>query len=38
MPEVLASNAKFGETKGVDGLPDGIPIHGIAGDIGLTEV
>jgi glycerol kinase len=32
LPSVLASTARFGETSGVPGLPDGIPIHGIAGD------
>ncbi len=32
LPPVLASNARFGVTKGVPGLPDGIPIHGILGD------
>jgi glycerol kinase len=32
LPEVRACTAKFGETKAVPGLPDGIPIHGIAGD------
>src|SRR5690606_20431738 len=32
LPRVLPCNARFGETRGVPGLPDGIPIHGIAGD------
>lgn len=32
LPEIRASNAHFGVTHGVPGLPDGIPIHGIAGD------
>ena len=32
LPEVRPSMAHFGETQGVPGLPDGIPIHGIAGD------
>jgi glycerol kinase len=32
LPEVKPCNARFGETSGVPGLPDGIPIHGIAGD------
>ncbi len=32
LPEILPSSARFGETKGVLGLPDGIPIHGILGD------
>lgn len=32
LPEVRPGNARFGETRGVPGLPDGIPIHGIAGD------
>lgn len=32
LPKVLSSTARFGETRGVEGLPDGIPIHGIAGD------
>ncbi|MDC0668929.1 glycerol kinase GlpK [Nannocystis radixulma] len=32
LPQVLACTARFGETRGVPGLPDGIPIHGIAGD------
>ncbi|PCC69975.1 glycerol kinase [Nannocystis exedens] len=32
LPRVLPCTARFGETCGVPGLPDGIPIHGIAGD------
>lgn len=32
LPEVRACTSHFGVTKGVRGLPDGIPIHGIAGD------
>jgi glycerol kinase len=32
LPEVRPCTAEFGRTKGVPGLPDGIPIHGIAGD------
>jgi glycerol kinase len=32
LPEVRPCTAAFGVTKGVPGLPDGIPIHGIAGD------
>ena len=32
LPEVRPCTAKMGETKGVPGLPDGIPIHGMAGD------
>ncbi|HMN67064.1 MAG TPA: glycerol kinase GlpK [Bdellovibrionales bacterium] len=32
LPEIAASNATFGKTKNVPGLPDGIPITGIAGD------
>ena len=32
LPEVRPCTAHFGTTKGVPGLPDGIPIHGIAGD------
>jgi glycerol kinase len=32
LPEICASNEVFGHTKGVSGLPDGIPIAGIAGD------
>ncbi|MBX9582240.1 MAG: glycerol kinase GlpK [Gemmataceae bacterium] len=32
LPEVVPSAADFGVTKGLDFLPDGIPIRGIAGD------
>ena len=32
LPEITASNDLFGATKGVPGLPDGIPITGVAGD------
>lgn len=32
LPEVRPSTGKFGVTKGVPGLPDGIPITGILGD------
>ncbi len=32
LPEVRPCTAAFGVTKAVPGLPDGIPIHGIAGD------
>ncbi len=32
LPEVRPCTAHFGVTQGVPGLPDGIPIHGIAGD------
>ena len=32
LPEVRPCTAAFGETRGVPGLPDGVPIHGIAGD------
>ncbi len=32
LPEVRPCTAEFGRTRGVPGLPDGIPIHGIAGD------
>jgi glycerol kinase len=32
LPEVKPSAAAFGVTKGLDFLPDGIPIRGIAGD------
>jgi glycerol kinase len=32
LPEVRPCTAEFGHTAGVPGLPDGIPIHGIAGD------
>jgi glycerol kinase len=32
LPEVRPSSGEFGETRGVPGLPDGIPIRGVAGD------
>lgn len=32
LPEIRPSSGEFGVTKGVPGLPDGIPIAGIAGD------
>ncbi|MCA9636370.1 MAG: glycerol kinase GlpK [Myxococcales bacterium] len=32
LPRVLPCTAEFGRTRGVPGLADGIPIHGIAGD------
>ena len=32
LPEVRPCTANFGVTRGVPGLPDGIPIHGIVGD------
>jgi len=32
LPEVRHSAADFGRTRGVPGLPDGIPIRGVAGD------
>ena len=32
LPDILDSNAVFGVTKGVPGLPDGIPIAGMVGD------
>jgi glycerol kinase len=32
LPSVLPCTARFGTTRGAPGLPDGIPIHGIAGD------
>ncbi len=32
LPEVKSSAEVYGETRGVPGLPDGIPIGGIAGD------
>lgn len=32
LPEIVPSNDLFGTTKGVPGLPDGIPISGVAGD------
>lgn len=32
LPEICPSSGEFGHTQGVPGLPDGIPITGIAGD------
>jgi glycerol kinase len=32
LPQVRASSGRLGETAGVPGLPDGIPITGVAGD------
>lgn len=32
LPEIVSSNDRFGVTRGVPGLPDGIPIAGVAGD------
>jgi glycerol kinase len=32
LPEISESNARFGETRGLSALPDGIPVTGIAGD------
>jgi glycerol kinase len=32
LPDVVASSGLIGETRGVPGLPDGVPIAGIAGD------
>ena len=32
LPEVRPSSGRFAETRGVPGLPDGIPIAGVAGD------
>ncbi len=32
LPDVLETSGRFGLTEGVDGIPDGIPISGIAGD------
>jgi glycerol kinase len=32
LPRVLPCTARFATTRGVPGLPDGTPIHGIAGD------
>lgn len=32
LPKILPSSADFGVTQGVPGLPDGIPITGVAGD------
>lgn len=32
LPNILSSDAYFGETRGLDFLPDGIPVHGVLGD------
>lgn len=32
LPKIQNSNSNFGLTKGLSVLPDGIPIHGVAGD------
>ncbi len=32
LPEIVASSAVLGATSGVKGLPDGIPVAGVAGD------
>lgn len=32
LPQIASSNSRFGVTRGLDFLPDGIPIHGIVGD------
>ncbi len=32
LPEILPSSGIFGETQGLDFLPDGLPIAGVAGD------
>src|SRR5947207_10853222 len=32
LPEVRPSSAEFGVTSGLDFLPDGIPVRGVAGD------
>lgn len=32
LPEVVASSGQIGVTKGVPGIPDGVPITGVAGD------
>ncbi len=32
LPEVRPSSGVFGEASGIDGVPDGVPIAGIAGD------
>ena len=32
LPEVKPSSGVFGETAGIEGVPDGVPIAGIAGD------
>lgn len=32
LPEIAPSSGEFGKTKGLDVLPDGVPVAGIAGD------
>jgi glycerol kinase len=32
LPEILPSSGEFGRTRGLDYLPDGLPIAGVAGD------
>ena len=32
LPEIRSCDALFGHTKGIQGLPDGVPIHGVLGD------
>ncbi len=32
LPEILPSSGEFGKTRGLDYLPDGLPITGVAGD------
>src|SRR6185312_9153215 len=32
LPEILPSSGEFGQTRGLDYLPDGLPITGVAGD------
>lgn len=32
LPQVVASNADFGSTRGLDVLPDGVPVVGVLGD------
>ena len=32
LPEILPSSGEFGRTQGLDYLPDGLPIAGVAGD------
>lgn len=32
LPEILPSSGEFGQTRGLDYLPDGLPILGVAGD------
>ncbi len=32
LPQICSSSQVYGHTSGVDGLPDGIPVSGIAGD------